>query len=58
MSLELSDSCDLSIIVIVSNNRNYDNMLLYYHDNLCISVLSLKGSKHDIVKVKVTVKAL
>ena len=51
--LELSDSCGLSIIVIVSNNHDYDSIVSYYCDKLCISVLSQKRSKHDIVKVKV-----
>ena len=55
--LELGDSCDLSIIVIVSNNCDYDSMLSYYCDKLHISVFSQKRSKHDIVKVKVIVKA-
>ena len=40
--LELSDSCDLLIIMIVSNNRAYHSMLSYYCDKLCMSVLSQK----------------
>ena len=41
-NLELSDSGDQSIIMIVINNRDLDSILLCYQDYLSISVLSQK----------------
>ena len=43
--------------MIVNNNRDYDSMQSYYHNKFFISVLSQKRIKHDIGKVKATVKA-
>ena len=52
MKLELSDSCDLSIIMIVSNNRGYNSMQSYYRDKLCISVLSQKEVNMILLKLR------
>ena len=46
--LELSNSCDLLIIVIVSNSCDTDSMQSYYHD---ISKHTAQ-QQHDTVAVK------
>ena len=45
LTLELSDSCDIPIIMIVVEYRDNDSMQLYYRNMLDLSMLCQKHEK-------------
>jgi len=54
ISIELSNSCNLSIIVIVADNCDINSIQSYYRDTLELSILCQKiinRSKHDGIEV-------